>query len=208
MSGGLPTRASDEAEVRVRQYVEDYLRNSPPAAFVASKLDEVGVGFFPLVDHITVRTLDVDRRAVEFLDLGFELDESLGVLAHGDWWAKVYRKPGLPAVFVDQAFDGDRGATSVIPPWVARFGDQTLHHVAIRVDDVEAAIARLTGAGFVFPDAIIGDKGSDLRQIFTRPEPRNGHPFTVLELIERRGGYAGFSPPAADDLMRSTAIPQ
>lgn len=195
---------SHSAEAVIRRYVDAYLANNAAARLVASRLDELGTGLLPIVDHITVRTTDVDVRAVEFLDLGFAFDPHIGVLEFADWWAKVYRKPGLPAVFIDQAYDGDRGHTSVIPKWVAAFGDRVLHHVAIRVDDIERAIARLGLQGIAFSDAIVGQRGSALRQIFTRAEMRDGEPFTVLELAERHDGYDGFLPPQADGLMQST----
>ena len=126
----------DNAESTVIRYVEGFVRNNPAARFLDRELSRTGVGLMPLVDHITVRTLDVDRRGQEFLRLGFTWDRTIGrhgVLEYDDWWAKVYRKPGLPAVFIDQAFAGARGKSSVIPPWVKRFSDKVLHHIAVRV---------------------------------------------------------------------------
>ncbi len=199
----------DRAERVVRRYVEEFTRNSKPASVLKEHLDRIGVGLFPLVDHITVRTLDVDRRAKEFLRLGFKWDRTIGVgglLEYDDWWARVYRKPGLPAVFIDQAFQGPRGNTSVIPPWVRRFSDRVLHHIAVRVEEIERAVAAMKKRGVRFAGPIVGARGTDLRQIFTAAEVRRGHPFTVVELIERHRGYAGFSPPSADALMKSSVI--
>ena len=203
------TQIKDRAERVVQCYVEEFVKNSRPARILAEDLDKIGIGLFPLADHITVRTLDVDRRAQEFLRLGFRWDKSIGkegVLEYDDWWAKVYRKPGLSAVFIDQAFKGRRGKTSVIPPWVNRFSDKALHHIAVRVGDIEKAVASLKKRGISFAGGIVGAKGGDLRQIFTAADERGGHPFTVVELIERHRGYAGFSPPSADALMKSSVI--
>ena len=203
------SQVKDRAERVVRRYVEEFAKNSKPASVLREQLDRAGVGLFPLVDHITVRTLDVDRRAREFLRLGFKWDKTIGtngVLEYEDWWAKVYRKPGLPAVFVDQAFKGPRGNTSVIPPWVRRFTDRVLHHIAVRVEEIERAVAAMKKRGVRFAGPIVGARGTDLRQIFTAAEVRRGHPFTVVELIERHRGYAGFSPPSADALMKSSVI--
>ncbi|MBI3333077.1 MAG: hypothetical protein HYZ93_03180 [Candidatus Omnitrophica bacterium] len=201
--------SSDRAEQVVRGYVRDFVRNNGAARHLEKEMARVGVGFMPLVDHITVRTLDVDRRAKEFLKLGFTWDRGVGtggVLKYDDWWAKVYRKPGLPAVFIDQAFKGRRGKTSVIPPWVGRFGTKVLHHVAVRVEEIESAVAALKRKGISFAGGVVGARGSDLRQIFTAAEERGGRPFTVVELIERHRGYNGFSPPSADSLMKSSVI--
>ena len=195
----------DSTEAAIKRYVSEYLENNAAARLVAAPLEEMGLGVLPLVDHITFRTRDVDARAREFLALGFTEDKDIGVLEFDDWWAKVYRKPGLPAIFIDQAWDGERGHSSVIPRWVAAFGENVLHHVAMNVEDIEAGIASLRARGVEFAGEIVGEPGSDLRQIFTNPEMRAGEPFTVLELAERHRGYPGFSPPQADGLMRSTA---
>ncbi len=199
----------DRAEGVIRRYVEEFVKNSRPAGILREHLDRVGIGLFPLVDHITVRTLDVDRRAKEFLRMGFRWDRTIGregILEYDDWWAKVYRKPGLPAVFMDQAFKGPRGNTSVIPPWVRRFSDRVLHHIAVRVEEIDRAVILMKKKGIRFAGPIVGLPGTDLRQLFTAADVKRGHPFTVVEIIERHRGYAGFSPPAADALMKSSVV--
>ncbi len=165
-------------------------------------LDEAGVGFYPVIDHVTLRTMDIDRRAEQFVALGYAYEETL---EYDDWYAKVYRKVGYPALFVDQAYPGDRGTTSIIPGWVKKFGDQLFHHVAVRVEDIEKAIERLRNKGVVFAGKIVGASGGQLRQIFSAPEMVEGQPFSVLELAERHRGYQGFLPPQADSLMKSSA---
>ena len=182
-------------------YVEDYVSKNHAARIVRNVLEEIGVGLFPVLDHITVRTLAIDERAREFVDQGYVYSETL---EYDDWWAKVYRAPGCPALFVDQAYAEDRGATSIIPAWVQQFGDRTLHHVAIRVSDIEIAMDRLTGMGIVFAGRIVGERDGDLRQIFSVPESVDGAAFSVLELAERHRGFQGFSPPQANSLMQST----
>ncbi len=185
----------------VTRMVEEYVARNRAAGILKESLDQAGVGFMPVVDHITIRTLDIDRRAEEFVQLGYGCAETLN---YDDWFAKVYRVTGYPALFVDQAYPGDKGRTSIIPGWVKQFGDRVLHHVAVRVDDIEQAIARLKAKGVVFTGAIVGERGGHLRQIFTAPEQVDGRPFSVLELTERHRGYQGFSPPQADGLMKST----
>ncbi len=199
----------DKAEQVVHRYVQDFVKNNRAARFLKQELDRTGTGLSPLVDHITVRTLDVNKRAREFIRLGFKWDRTVGkggILEYDDWWAKVYRKAGLPAVFIDQAFQEERGTTSVIPPWVNRFSDKVLHHIAVRVEEIEAAVAALKKRGIGFAGGIVGPRGGDLRQIFTAAEERKGQPFSVVELIERHRGFNGFSPPSADSLMKSSVI--
>jgi len=179
----------------------DFLAHNSAGRMLRRALDEVGVGLVPVIDHVTIRTMNIDLRAGEFLALGYRYDETLH---YDDWYAKVFRKAGYPALFVDQAYPDDRGKTSIIPRWVEKFGDRVFHHVAIRVEDIEQAILKLKAKGVVFAGEIVGARGGTLRQIFTAPEMVDGQPFSVLELAERHQGYQGFLPPQADSLMRST----
>nr|MBI3614015.1 VOC family protein [Nitrospirota bacterium] len=183
------------------RYVADFVTRNAAARTLKQALDDVGVGLFPLADHITFRTDDIDRRAEEFLALDYAFSETLN---YNDWFAKVYRKPGYPTLFIDQAYPDGRGKTSIIPGWVARFGDRTLHHIAVKVEDIELAMERMSRAGIRFTGSIVGERGGPLRQIFTVPEDVNGQAFSVLELAERHEGFLGFSPPQADGLMKST----
>lgn len=197
----------DKAEKVVQSLIEDYLRNNRAARRISAGMEKLGIGFSPIVDHITIRTRDVRKKAERFLNLGFEQDKSAGsggILDYGDWFAIVLRKAGLPAVFIDQAKPGGAGKSSIIRPWVRKFTDRTLHHVAIRVDDIEKAVKSMKRSGIDFAGPIVGKRGSVLRQIFTKPQLKRGEPFTVLELAERHEGYLGFQPPQADRLMQST----
>jgi len=186
------------------KYLEQFLEGNRVARELAISLKQTGVGIGPLIDHCTIRTHDVDSRARQFQDLGYAYDKNIGVLEFDNWWAKVYRKPGHPALFIDQAFSDARGEQSLIPEWVDHHGDQCFHHIAILVASIEDAIEALNNKGFEMAGQIIGEDGSDLRQVFTDPEIKNGQVYSVLELIERHNGYQGFLPPQADGLMEST----
>ena len=190
-----------ELDALIARMIDDYVSRNRAAKLLRDLLDAAGVGFCPVADHLTLRTLDIDRRAEEFTTLGYGYSETI---EYADWYAKVYRRVGYPALFVDQAYFGDRGRTSIIPGWVNKFGDQVFHHVAVRVEDIERAIERLKAQGVVFAGQIVGACGGQLRQVFTAPEMIDGQPFSVLELAERHRGYQGFSPPQADSLMKST----
>lgn len=191
-----------ELDGLLERMVTEYVARNRAAKILKGLLDEAGVGFYPVVDHVTLRTLDIDRRAEQFVALGYAFDETL---EYDDWYAKVYRKSGYPALFVDQAYGGDRGKSSIIPGWVNIFGDKVFHHVAVRVEDIDKAVERLKKNGVIFAGNIVGATGGQLRQIFSSPEMVDGQPFTVLELAERHRGYQGFLPPQADSLMKSTA---
>jgi len=192
---------SVELDALIASMIDDYVSRNQAAKVLRNSLNEAGVGFYPIADHLTLRTLNIDRRAEEFTKLGYGYSETI---EYEDWYAKVYRRIGYPALFVDQAYADDRGRTSIIPGWVNKFGDQVFHHVAVRVENIEQAIERLKARGVVFAGQIVGARGGQLRQIFSAPEMIDGQPFSVLELTERHRGYQGFSPPQADSLMKST----
>lgn len=197
----MTTFPSRELDDLLARYITDFVARNAAARTIKKGLDDIGIGFSPLADHITFRTHDIDRRAEEFLRLGYSFTETLN---YDDWYAKVYRKPGYPPLFIDQAYTDARGKTSIIPGWVEKFGDQTLHHIAVKVEDIDRAIAKLQLAGVMFTANIVGEKGGPLRQIFTVPEEVDGAAFSVVELTERHEGFLGFSPPQADGLMKST----
>jgi catechol 2,3-dioxygenase-like lactoylglutathione lyase family enzyme len=186
----------------IERMVADYVARNRAAGVLKVMLDDSGVGLSPVIDHLTIRTFNIDRGAEPFVALGYTYDETI---EYDDWYAKVYRKAGYPALFVDQAYSDDRGKTSIIPGWVKKFGDQIFHHIAVRVEDIEKAVERLKQNGVVFAGNIVGNRGDYLRQIFSAPETVDGQPFSVLELAERHRGYLGFLPPQADSLMKSTA---
>ncbi len=159
---------------------------------------------WPLViDHVAVRCFDVERRATPFLKEGYVYQDELVEFPDQGWWAKVYRKAALPVIFVDQAYNDARGKQSIIPAWVKRFGEAHLHHIAVLVDDIDAAIAVLKTHGVQFAGDVVGSPGSRLRQVFTASEVREGAAYTVLELTERNG-YTGFYPDQANALMLSS----
>jgi hypothetical protein len=188
------------------EYIERLLKADRASRVMAESLRQCGVGLLPVVDHCAIRTHDVDKRAKAVLEFGFKYDEGIGVLEFNNWWAKVFRKPGYPTLFIDQAFDGERGKESLIPGWVDAHGDDCFHHIAILVEDIEIAIENMKSKNFEFAGDIVGSPSTDLRQVFTKPEIKDGKVYTVLELIERHNGYSGFLPPQADGLMESTRM--
>jgi len=115
-----------------------------------------------------------------------------------NWWGNTYALKGKPLVFIDQAYEGEKGEGSLIKEWVDEFGDQYFHHIAIRVEDIEHSVDYFKSKLYIeFSSAINGEPNDNLRQIFTKPEMQNGKAFSVLELIERNNGYMGLLPPTS-----------
>ncbi|MBT3183700.1 MAG: hypothetical protein HOI59_13520 [Nitrospina sp.] len=198
------TTDNHQTDAFFAEYIERFLSGNKAGRCLNDDLSDSGVGLMPLIDHCAIRTLDVNSRVEDLLCLGFSQDQTLGTLEFDSWWAKVYRKPGYPSLFVDQAFEGKRGEPSLIPGWVQAHGDQCFHHIAVLVEDIEYAIGRMKARDIEFAGQIVGAPNTDLRQIFTRPEIKDA--YTVLELIERHNGYQGFLPPQADGLMESSRL--
>src|SRR4029079_15496892 len=140
-----------ELDGLLERMVTEYVARNRAAKILRGLLEEAGIGFYAVGDRVTLRTMDIDRRADQFVTLGYAYDETPN---YDDWYAKVYRKTGYPALFVDQAYSDDRGKTSIIPRWVNAFGDQVFHHVAVRVEDIDRAVARLKSNGVEFAGTI------------------------------------------------------
>src|SRR5499425_3151157 len=108
-----------ELDALISRMIDAYVSRNRAATVLQELMQHAGVGFYPVADHLTLRTLDIDRRAEEYTRLGYAYSETL---QYDDWYAKVYRKVGYPALFVDQAYGDDRGKSSIIPGWVKTFG--------------------------------------------------------------------------------------
>lgn len=185
----------------IQALISNYFRENEAARLYMAEYDPQGGPV--VIDHITIRCLNVDQRAREFQTRGYVYNGELIEYPDQGWWAKVYRKPGYPALFIDQAYSDPKGERSIIPKWVEAFGDCVLHHVAVLVKDIEGAISALQKRGVTFSGDVVGHRGTRLRQVFTASEARHGMAFSVLELTERNG-YDGFYPEQADSLMQSS----
>ena len=181
----------------LKQYFEE---NAAAQVYLKAAKEK---GWTVIIDHITVRCHHVDEKAKEFSKVGYDYQGELIEYSDQGWWAKVYRKKDYPALFVDQAYEDEQGKSSILPEWVNTFGDQVLHHIAMRVTDIEQAIEAMKAKQVQFAGQIVGKRGSRLRQIFTAAEVRQGKAYSVLELAERNH-YEGFVPEQADSLMQSS----
>jgi hypothetical protein len=188
-------------EPLIQDLLEQYFKENEAARVYLKVAKEKG--WTVIIDHITVRCHHIDQKAQEFLKMGYEYQGELIEYPDQGWWAKVYRKKNYPALFVDQAYEDERGKSSILPEWVNTFGDHVLHHIAMRVTDIEQAIEAMKAKKVQFAGQIVGKRESRLRQIFTAAEVRQGKAYSVLELAERNH-YEGFVPEQADSLMQSS----
>ncbi|OGI19575.1 MAG: hypothetical protein A3B68_03310 [Candidatus Melainabacteria bacterium RIFCSPHIGHO2_02_FULL_34_12] len=166
-----------------------------------------------ILDHLTVRTYDIDKAAKEYEGYGYKYDETIDYKNEG-WYAKVYRHLNYAPMFIDQNYKDAPENLQIIKKWVDKFGDKEYHHIALRIPqgiEIEEAIDLLKKKGVKFPGKITGTKGTRLRQIFTEAENIDEFPYSVLELAQRnkdKNGkiYEGFISEQADSLMKDSVL--
>jgi methylmalonyl-CoA/ethylmalonyl-CoA epimerase len=130
---------------------------------------------FGQIDHVGVAVSDLDR-AVALYQGTFGMP-----VVHRETVAEQ----GVEAVLLDVG-DGHvellspLGPETVVGKFVERRGEG-LHHVAYRVDDIDAALARLgeVGVGLIDPEPRIGIRKS--RVAFLHPKSTDG---VLTELVE------------------------
>src|SRR5207245_2916168 len=92
--GAIPMKShqlDQELEKVLGQYVDDFLANNHAGRALNEWLRKAGIGIRPIIDHLTFRTHNIDRRAEEFVWFGFEHTETI---EYNNWFAKVYRREG------------------------------------------------------------------------------------------------------------------
>jgi len=130
---------------------------------------------FGLIDHVGVAVSDLDR-AIALYEGTFGMP-----LVHRE----TVEAQGVEAVLLDVG-DGHiellspLGADTVVGKFVEKRGEG-LHHVAYRVDDIDAALANLrkVGVDLIDSEARVGIRGS--RVAFLHPKSTGG---VLTELVE------------------------
>ena len=173
----------------LKQYAADFASENVAARVVVHSLSLVGIGLFPVLDHLIFRTVHLKERANEFLGLGYERDLAAKVLEHKGHSVEVFRRGCAPAILVEHAHE------KAGLDWIAHFGDKKPCAMALRVEDIEEAAFRLEkqGVSFIRPPA--GKHGETLREIAVLPEVKDGKNAHYLVLVERHAGDQRFYAP-------------
>jgi methylmalonyl-CoA/ethylmalonyl-CoA epimerase len=135
---------------------------------------------FGRIDHIGVAVEDIDA-ALALYESSFEME-----LAHRE----TVESQGVDAVLLDVG-DGHvellrpLGPETAVGKFLARKGPG-LHHVAYAVEDIDATLERLAGAGLELIDseARVGIRES--RVAFLHPRSTGG---VLTEIVEPAGGH-------------------
>lgn len=128
------------------------------------------------IDHVAIAVEDIDASIAWYSSaLGFSLLDRSEV--SGDHSGMVYAvlKSGSATVVLVQG----TSAESQVSKFIAAFGTG-IHHIALAVTDLDAAIDRATRAGGISDTPVISDEG--IRQTFLHRDPTTGG---RIELIER-----------------------
>jgi catechol 2,3-dioxygenase-like lactoylglutathione lyase family enzyme len=108
-------------------------------------------------DHLTIVVRDVERAKAFFALLGFK--EAVSVVIKGPVFADYMGVPGIEAEHVTLVLENASPRTEIqllhylnpetLPdPHIRDLNKLGLNHVCFAVDDIEAEVARLRGAGF------------------------------------------------------------
>ena len=108
-------------------------------------------------DHLTIVVRDVERAKAYFALLGFK--EAISVVIKGPVFADYMGVPGIEAEHVTLVLENASPRTEIqllrylnpetLPdPHIHDLNKLGLNHVCFAVDDIEAEVARLRGAGF------------------------------------------------------------
>jgi methylmalonyl-CoA/ethylmalonyl-CoA epimerase len=135
---------------------------------------------FGRIDHIGVAVEDLDT-AIGLYEDGFEME-----LVHRE----TVESQGVEAVLLDVG-DGHvellapLGPDTAVGKFLARNG-QGLHHVAYAVDDIDAELPRLAGAGVELIDAAPRVGIRESRVAFLHPRSTGG---VLTEIVEPAKGH-------------------
>jgi hypothetical protein len=71
---------NQKVHVFFADFISRFLSKNEAAFYIANELSNFGVGLMSLIDHCTLRTLDVEKWAGNFLPIRFSHDQALGTL--------------------------------------------------------------------------------------------------------------------------------
>lgn len=154
---------------------------------IPASLDDQIVG----VDHVAIAVSDIEQAISWYRSaLGFVLSEKRTTAGdHSAMVSAVMRAGGATVVLVQGL-----SANSQVSRFIDQYG-AGVHHVAFAVKDLDAALARVAGAGW--PDTPVIHVGG-VRQVYLRRDEATG---VRVELIE--AGNGSFSDAGVEQLYRA-----
>jgi len=131
------------------------------------------------IDHVAIAVKDIDASIAWYSSaLGFSLKERSEISGNHSGMLYAVLTSGSATVVLVQG----TSPASQVARFLAEFG-AGMHHIALAVSDLDAAIDRISSAGGGTDTPIVCDNG--IRQAFLQRDPATG---MRIELIERDGG--------------------
>ena len=126
------------------------------------------------VDHVGIAVEGIDRAMAVYAMLGFETEEEETVVAEGVRAVFLGGAGGTRLELLEPAHEG-----SSLARFLSKKG-QGLHHIAIRVKDIDAAVSACNDAGLAIAGGI--RKGALGRRVaFIHPGSASG---VLIELVQ------------------------
>src|SRR3989344_9350769 len=137
----------------LKEYFDNYVRQNNDAQNFMHQIENCKFDIRALVDHCTIRTLDIKSVGRLLLEEGF-IEVPDGTIDMDSWILQLFYKPGYPMIAVDQPnygkLDAGGGGGRIIHDWVHTFGDKQFHHIAVRVQEIDKAVKTWTQWGIPF----------------------------------------------------------
>jgi methylmalonyl-CoA/ethylmalonyl-CoA epimerase len=156
------------------------------------------------IDHLALAVFNLGHWGGIFKALGLEqIYEAMAIGTERSSMDTIALRLGELRIALVKGNDGE--VPSQVSLYARAHGDGIVQHMAIRVDDLDAAVADLTARGVRFSGAIKDSRDGfgPMRQIFTEPVYPGG-PF--IEWIQRKVGDESEAQGFSDDTVRSLYV--
>jgi len=170
------------------RHIEEQMDTKTSVKALPSELEQSILG----LDHVAIAVTDLDA-AIEWYSksLGFALVERRVTKGEQTSMTSAVMQAGRAIVVLIQGVEPE----SQVSRFIEHYGPG-VQHLALAVDNLDTALARLEATGGGSETSVIEDKG--IRQAFLRRDPESG---VRIELIERKGGR--FTDRSVERLFRA-----
>lgn len=171
---------------KINAYLKEFRAHYPVADAFLKSLSLVGVGVWPVADHLLFRVYDGAPKTEELLALGYKLKSKK--VAHESRGSLItaYAQVSFPDILIETPSKKGVGEAS---QWIEKNNQQELAGLAIRVEEIESAVYFLEKQGVKFHYPIHGKTPEALRWIKMSISENDGASDSAFFLLERRGAW-------------------
>jgi len=184
-----PEREKDSFSLKkekINSYLEEFKSRYPVVEVFFKSLALVGVGIWPVVDHLLFRVYDGTEKTEELLSLGYVLKSKK--VAHESRGSLItsYAQISFPDVLVETPAKKGVGDAA---NWIDKNSESELAGMAIRVEEIEKAVYFLEKQNIKFYYPIHGARSETLRWIKMVLKEAGDQSDSAFFLLERRGAW-------------------